>query len=93
MPGLIILILRYKPIEWRKILGHEEGVEVLDAVLLAHTRKDRLEGLGSSLAVGELHAVVRQDGVDLIGHGAGSSRSDYALRQRSSSRCLLDLPI
>jgi hypothetical protein len=44
------------------------GEAALDAVLLAHTGKDMLEGILIPLAVGELQAVVRQDGVDLLGY-------------------------
>jgi hypothetical protein len=45
------------------------GAAVLDGVLLTHTRKDMLEGILIPPAIGELHAVVRQDRVDLLGYG------------------------
>ena len=45
------------------------GEAVLDPVLLTHARKDMLEGILIPLAIGALHAIVRQDRVNFIGHG------------------------
>jgi hypothetical protein len=45
------------------------GEAVLDTVLLTHTRQDMLEGIVIPPAIAELNAVVRQDRVDLLGHG------------------------
>ena len=44
------------------------GQPMVDARLLADAIKDMLKGVAIALAVGELDAVISQDGVNLVGH-------------------------
>jgi hypothetical protein len=46
------------------------GEAMLNTMLLAYTPEDIREGLLILLAISELHAVVRQDGVDLVWDGS-----------------------